>query len=103
MTTSFPATRTSAPCSDSMMVSFLNVLVCSRRSSSVRIVSLSFIKKLIFRVKGADNQCMRRLVVNLMLFLGVIEWLGHVEFVVLIAGMAATLAAIVCTDLLFAG
>ena len=46
---------------------------------------------------------MRRLVVNLMLFLGVIEWLGHVEFVVLIAGMAATLAAIVCTDLLLAG
>jgi hypothetical protein len=46
---------------------------------------------------------MRRLVVNLMLFLGVIEWLGHVEFVVLIAGMAATLAVIVCTDLLFAG
>jgi hypothetical protein len=43
---------------------------------------------------------MRRLVINLMLFLGVIEWLGHVEFVVLVAGMAAALAAIVCTDFL---
>ena len=43
---------------------------------------------------------MRRLVINLMLFLGVIEWLGHVEFIVLIAGMAAALAAIICTDFL---
>jgi hypothetical protein len=43
---------------------------------------------------------MRRLVVNLMLFLGVIEWLGHVEFVVLVAGIAATLAALVCTSFL---
>jgi hypothetical protein len=45
---------------------------------------------------------MRRLVVNLMLFLGLVEWLGHIDFLVLIAGMAATLAAIVCTDLLIA-
>ena len=43
---------------------------------------------------------MRRLVINLMLFLGVIEWLGHVDFLVLVAGIAATLAAIVCSDLL---
>jgi hypothetical protein len=43
---------------------------------------------------------MRRLVINLMLFLGVIEWLGHVDFLVLVAGMAVTLAAIVCGDLL---
>jgi len=43
---------------------------------------------------------MRRLVINLMLFLGVIEWLGHVDFLVLVVGIAATLAAIVCTDLL---
>jgi hypothetical protein len=35
-----------------------------------------------------------------MLFLGVIEWLGHVDFIVLVAGTAAALAAIVCTDFL---
>jgi hypothetical protein len=43
---------------------------------------------------------MRRLVVNLVLFLGVIECLGHVSFITLLAGMAAVLAALVCTDLL---
>ena len=43
---------------------------------------------------------MRRLVINLMLFLGVIEWLGHVDFIVLVAGIAAALAGIVCTDFL---
>ena len=32
------------------------------------------------------NSLMRRLVINLMLFLGVIEWLGHVDFLVLVAG-----------------
>src|SRR5262249_40061382 len=37
MITSFPATRTIAPCSDSIVVSVLNVFVFSRRSSSVRI------------------------------------------------------------------
>ncbi len=43
---------------------------------------------------------MRRLVINLMLFLGVIEWLGQVDFLVLVAGLGAMLAAIVCSDLL---
>src|SRR5262245_62135707 len=43
MATFRPATRTTGPCSDSTRVSFLNVFVCSSRSSSSRIASLSVI------------------------------------------------------------
>src|SRR6266699_2666630 len=42
ITTSLPAARTTAPCSDSMTVSCLNVFVASRRSSSARTDWYSF-------------------------------------------------------------
>src|SRR6266481_5959425 len=42
MTTGLPATRTTAPCSDSISVSFLNVFVSSRRCSSCRMESIRF-------------------------------------------------------------
>ena len=43
---------------------------------------------------------MRRLVIKLILFLGVMEGLGKVNLMVLIAAMGVAIAAIICTDLL---
>jgi hypothetical protein len=43
----------------------------------------------------------RRLLIKLLIFLGIIEGLGHVDFMVLISALALVIAGIVCTDLLF--
>ena len=43
---------------------------------------------------------MRSLVIKLILFAAVIEGLGRVDLIVLLAGIALVIAAIVCTDLL---
>jgi hypothetical protein len=45
---------------------------------------------------------MRRLIIRFGLFCAVIEALGHVNFLVLVAGMAVALAIIVCSDFLLA-
>jgi hypothetical protein len=45
---------------------------------------------------------MRRLIIRLGIFCAVLEGLGHVNFMVLVAGMAVALAVIVCSDLLLA-
>ncbi len=45
---------------------------------------------------------MRRLIIRFALFCGILEGLGHVNFPVLVAGMAVALAVIVCSDLLLA-
>jgi len=43
---------------------------------------------------------MRRLVIKFMLFLGVMEGLGKVDIMVLLAALGVAMAAIICTDLL---
>jgi hypothetical protein len=45
---------------------------------------------------------MRKLIIRLIIFFAIIEGLGHVNFMVLVAGMAVALAAIICSDLLLA-
>jgi hypothetical protein len=45
---------------------------------------------------------MRRLIIRFGLFCAVIEGLGHVNFLVLVAGMAVALAIIVASDFLLA-
>jgi hypothetical protein len=44
---------------------------------------------------------MRRLVIKLIVFLVLIEGLGHVDILVLLSALALGMAAIICTDLLF--
>ena len=51
---------------------------------------------------GAAIKEMRRLIIRFGIFCAVIEGLGHVNFLVLIAGMAVALAAILCSDFLLA-
>ena len=43
---------------------------------------------------------MRRLIIGFTMFCAVLEGLGHVNFMVLVAGMAVALALIVCSDFL---
>ena len=43
---------------------------------------------------------MRRLIFKLILFFGVIEGLGRVDLMVLLAGMGVAVAVLICTDLL---
>jgi hypothetical protein len=45
---------------------------------------------------------MRRLILRFAFFIGIMEGLRHVDLLVLVAGAALALAAIVCSDLLFA-
>ena len=45
---------------------------------------------------------MRRMIIRFVIFFAIIEGLGHVNFMVLVAGMALALAAIICTDLILA-
>ena len=45
---------------------------------------------------------MRRLIIGFTMFCGVLEGLSHVNFMVLVAGMAVALALIVCSDFLLA-
>ena len=45
---------------------------------------------------------MRRMIIRLVIFFAIMEGLGHVNFMVLVAGMAVALAVIVCSDLLLA-
>jgi hypothetical protein len=44
---------------------------------------------------------MRRLILKFVLFIAVIEGLGRIDLVVLLAGLALTAAALICSDLLF--
>jgi hypothetical protein len=44
---------------------------------------------------------MRRLVINVIVFAALIEGLGRVDFLALLAALGLGIAAIVCTDLLF--
>jgi len=43
---------------------------------------------------------MRRLIIGFTMFCAVLEGLGHVNFMVLVDGMAVALALIVCSDFL---
>jgi hypothetical protein len=43
---------------------------------------------------------MRRLVIKLLLFFGVIEGLAHINFMVLLSAMGIAIAVVICTDLL---
>ena len=44
---------------------------------------------------------MRNLLINVIVFVAVIEGLGRLDFLVLLAALGLGIAAIVCTDLLF--
>jgi hypothetical protein len=43
---------------------------------------------------------MRKLVIKLTLFVGVMEGLGRVDFIVLLTGIGVAIAVIVCSDYL---
>lgn len=43
---------------------------------------------------------MRKLLIKLILFVGLLEGLRHVDFMVLLAATGAALAAVICADLL---
>lgn len=43
---------------------------------------------------------MRNLIVNVIVFIAVLEGLGRMDFVALVAALALGFAALVCTDLL---
>ena len=58
---------------------------------------LSHIETLMARLEQ-----MRRLIIGFTMFCAVLEGLGHVNFMVLVAGMAVALALILCSDFLLA-
>ena len=43
---------------------------------------------------------MRSLVIKLMVFVAVVEKLGHVNFMVLVSGLALVIVGLVCADML---
>ncbi|HYR43967.1 MAG TPA: hypothetical protein VER98_13140 [Terriglobia bacterium] len=45
---------------------------------------------------------MRRLIIKLLLFVGIIEGLAYINFMVLLSAMGVAIALVICTDLLLA-
>ena len=45
---------------------------------------------------------MRRLIIKLLLFIGIIEGLAYINFMVLLSAMGVAIAVVICSDLLLA-
>jgi len=45
---------------------------------------------------------MRRLIIKLLVFIGIIEGLEYINFMVLLSAMGVAIALVICTDLLLA-